>query len=209
MSFKDAEEKTPLLGEDSVEQEGEGCDIKKVYTNNVLPMYYTYDSNMPKDLVIDSKDKSINAGAAFGYIEVSQGLANHHDVFVQAFALTHEASHIATGEQLKKFGIEGGIPEGKNFNSYKKAELLADLMATHLLGANYYDAMPNFIEYLDEDSECFNCSVFSKEGDFSHPSAKRRVKYIKEYAAKILVTEIEDLNDLFEEYFKYILYLDE
>ncbi|NQX82605.1 MAG: hypothetical protein HRT66_11520 [Flavobacteriaceae bacterium] len=183
--------------------------IQKVYKENVLPMYFTYKSEMPKEVKVDYNDESINAGASFDYIEVSKGLADHADVFVQAFALTHEASHIITMEQMEIFGIEGGIPEGQNINSYQKAELLADLMATHLLGANYYDVMPSFIERVEEETvECKGYTIFGK-GDFLHPSAEIRIKHIKEYATKISMTEIDDLEALFKEYFIYIVNLDE
>lgn len=151
----------------------------QLYTLEVVPLFDEYpDLNIPEEIQIDKKDLSVNAGAAFGYVEVSSGLVELDDKAIQVFVLAHELAHIATLKQVEAFNLKSELSSGSETNDYKKAEYLADLMAFYLISKNepkVYDLLVQKLVYLED---------LLGSGDFTHPSGSSRIeslmKYIKE-----------------------------
>ncbi|RXG21733.1 hypothetical protein DSM02_1978 [Leeuwenhoekiella polynyae] len=147
-----------------------------LYIHEVTPLFEVYpDLNIPDELHIDEADHSVDAGAAFGYVEVSMGLVELEDPPIQIFVLAHELSHIATLTQAAAFNLGGEIPAGSETNDYKKAEYLADLMAFYLISKNEpetYDLLKEKLDYLEE---------LLGNGDFTHPSGSSRIESLMKY----------------------------
>ncbi|MBP8791797.1 MAG: hypothetical protein KBH29_01310, partial [Lutibacter sp.] len=126
----------------------------KHYNESVVPLFKSYSNvEIPLEFKIDTTDITINAGASFGYIEVSQGLINLDKKEIQTFVLAHEVAHIVTIKQAKIFNLEGSIPKGTVTNDYKKAEYLADLIAFHLIHTQQLkvsEILINEFNYLDK-----------------------------------------------------------
>jgi len=151
-------------------------EIIKLYNQSVLPLYKEYsDVEIPTEFKIDKNDLGINAGASFGYVEVSQGLINLTKKDIQLFALTHEVAHIVTLSQANKFNLQGSIPENGHINEYKKSEYLADLIAIHLIKSQnslYFQSIKNNFNILK--------SILGTE-TYTHPSGENRVKLMNDY----------------------------
>lgn len=148
----------------------------QLYTLEVVPLFDEYpDLNIPEEIQIDENDLSVNAGAAFGYVEVSKGLVELKDQSIQIFVLAHELAHIATLKQAEAFNLKGELPSGSETNDYKKAEYLADLMAFYLISKNEpetYDLLKEKLDYLEE---------LLGNGDFTHPSGSSRIESLMKY----------------------------
>ena len=157
-----------------------------LYTHEVTPLFETYSElNIPDELHIDEEDHTVNAGAAFGYIEVSRGLVELDDPSIQIFVLAHELAHIATLTQAETFNLRGEIPAGIETNDYKKAEYFADLIAFYLISKNQpeiYDLLKQKLGYLE---------ALLGNGDFTHPSGNRRVESLKTYLKGVNTTDAE------------------
>ncbi|MDO7138275.1 hypothetical protein [Algibacter lectus] len=153
--------------------------IIKTYNDAVLPLFRGYTSvDIPTEFVIDENDLGVNAGAAFGYVEISQGLVNLPKVNVQIFALSHEVAHIVTIPQAKIFDLEGSVPKGIKTNDYKKAEYLADLIAIYLIKTNEpkrFDTLFLNFPYLQ--------NLFGN-GTFTHPSGLERIEALNNFLEK-------------------------
>lgn len=148
----------------------------KRYNELVVPMFKRYKGiEIPSDFQVDSKDKTINAGASFGYVEVSQGLIEAKKESIQVFVLAHEVAHIATLSQARLFDLQGEIPRGATTNDYKKAEYLADLIAVHLIQTQ----LPKEFESLYVDFDYLQQMLGSTT--FTHPSGLDRINSLKEY----------------------------
>lgn len=148
----------------------------KRYNELVVPMFKSYNGiEIPSEFHVDTKDKTINAGASFGYVEVSQGLIEVKKQSLQIFVLSHEVSHIVTISQAKLFGLKGEIPRGAVTNDYKKAEYLADLIAVHLMQTK----LPKEFESLYADFDYLQQLL--GPATFTHPSGLDRVNSLKEY----------------------------
>ncbi|MBW2961737.1 hypothetical protein [Mesonia aestuariivivens] len=157
--------------------------LNQLYTAKVIPLFDEYDNlNLPNEIHIDEKDLGINAGAAFGYLEVSRGLVELEDKTMQVFALAHELAHIATIPQAKELQLKGGIPSGSQTNDYKKAEYLADLIAFHLISKKLTEVYGQLNKNLDSLDE------FLGYGSFTHPSGSNRIKSLKKYIDGIDIT---------------------
>ncbi len=168
-------QKEPIKKEISKEEK-----LKTLYLTKIKPIFVANynEVDIPTEFKIDSKDKSINAGASFGYVEVSKGLVDCDDEYIQMFTLFHEVGHIVTLSQAKKFDLGNEIPKGKTTNDYQKAEYLADLIAIYFIDKNYpkqrelivtnFDKLQNLLGY----------------GSFTHPSGKKRVQLLKNYLSK-------------------------
>ena len=157
-----------------------------LYIHEVTPLFEVYpDLNIPDELHIDEADHSVDAGAAFGYVEVSMGLVELEDPPIQIFVLAHELSHIATLTQAAAFNLEGEIPAGSETNDYKKAEYLADLIAFYLISKNepeVYELLKQKLDYLEE---------LLGTGDFTHPSGSSRIESLMQYIQAMETTSKE------------------
>lgn len=150
--------------------------LRELYSETVVPLFKDLDNlNIPINFQVDEKDLSINAGAAFDYIEVSRGLINLENEPIQIFVLAHEISHLAILEQKQILGIQSELPKGSQVNDYKKVEYLSDLVAIHLIKTNY----PQVFDLLLSNS----CDLQEMLGtaSFTHPSGKERIDSIKKY----------------------------
>lgn len=148
----------------------------KRYNELVIPMFKSCKGiEIPIDFQVDSKDKTINAGASFGYVEVSQGLIEAKNEAIQVFVLSHEVAHIVTLSQARLFDLQGEIPRGATTNDYKKAEYLADLIAVHLIQTQ----LPKEFESLFVDFDYLQQLLGSTT--FTHPSGLDRIKSLKKY----------------------------
>ena len=160
--------------------------IIHLYTHDVTPLFEAYsDLNIPEEIHIDEEDHSVNAGAAFGYVEVSRGLVELKDSSIQIFVLAHELSHIATLTQAEAFNLEGALPSGVETSDYKKAEYLADLIAFYLISKNepkVYNLLKQKLGYLKE---------LLGNGDFTHPSGSARIESLMEYIKEMDKTSEE------------------
>ncbi len=147
-----------------------------LYQNSVVPLFEDFDKlNIPDSIKIDEKDASVDAGAAYGYIEVSQGLVDLENEPIQTFVLAHEVSHIATLAQASHFNLHGEIPRGTVTNDYKKAEYLADLIAVHLI----LKKLPQEFEKLASELNSFETLLGN--GSFTHPSGASRLASLERY----------------------------
>lgn len=148
----------------------------KRYNELVVPLFNSYTNVViPSKFQVDEKDKTINAGASFGYVEVSQGLIEAKKEAIQIFVLSHEVAHIVTISQAKLFDLKGEIPRGTTTNDYKKAEYLADLIAVHLIQTKLpkvFDALFTDFDYLQQ---------LLGSATFTHPSGLDRINSLKEY----------------------------
>ncbi len=161
--------------------------IIKVYNESVLPLFKNYmDVEIPTQFKVDKDDLSINAGATFGYVEVSQGLVNLTKEHIQLFALTHEVAHIVTISQSRIFGLEGSIPKGAITNDYKKAEYLADLIAIHLIKTK----LNNEFRLLSTDFPFLENLLGGST--FTHPSGSDRMNEIQTYLENSLSTNNDE-----------------
>ena len=161
--------------------------IIKVYNESVLPLFKNYmDVEIPTQFKVDKDDLSINAGATFGYVEVSQGLVNLTKEHIQLFALTHEVAHIVTISQSRIFGLEGSIPKGAITNDYKKAEYLADLIAIHLIKTK----LNNEFRLLSTDFPFLENLLGGST--FTHPSGSDRMNVIQTYLENSLSTNNDE-----------------
>ncbi|QXP69780.1 hypothetical protein H0I29_14305 [Polaribacter sp. R2A056_3_33] len=158
-------------------------EIIKIYNESVLPLFKEYsDTEIPTQFKIDKNDLGINAGAAFGYVEVSQGLVNLTKEDIQLFALTHEVAHIVTIKQARLFDLQGSIPKGTVTNDYKKAEYLADLIAIHLIKTKLnkeFNLLTSNFPFLQD---------LLGDTTFTHPSGSDRINCINTYLENTLVT---------------------
>lgn len=151
--------------------------LKELYKNKVIPMFLTYTNvEIPTEFQIDKLDLGINAGASFGYVEVSLGLVNLPQEHLQLFALCHEVAHIVTIKQAERYNLSNKIPEG-SINAYKKAEFLADLITIDLIKQKE-------TEWYLKITEDYNTlqSMLGAE-TFTHPSGADRINFIKNYIA--------------------------
>lgn len=150
--------------------------LVKRYNELVVPMFKSYSTAIiPSEFQVDAKDKKINAGASFGYVEVSQGLIDAKKEVIQIFVLSHEVAHIVTLSQAKLFDLKGEIPRGATTNDYQKAEYLADLIAVHLIQTQ----LPKAFESLYADFDYLQQLLGS--ATFTHPSGLDRINSLKEY----------------------------
>ena len=150
--------------------------LMHIYKQLVKPLFEKYnDVEIPATFKIDTTDLSINAGASFGYVEVSQGLVNSKKEAIQVFTLAHELAHIITLKQASIFNLEGAIPRGTLTNDYKKAEYLADLIAVHLMKTK----LPGKMEVLIKDFNYLENLLGAEI--FTHPSGEDRIKSINKY----------------------------
>ena len=161
--------------------------IIKIYNESVLPLFKNYKNVVvPTGFKVDKDDLSINAGASFGYVEVSQGLVNVTKEHIQLFALSHEVAHIVTISQARTFDLQGSIPMGIITNDYKKAEYLADLIAIYLikteLNKAYHLLSADFV-FLEN---------LLGGSTFTHPSGKERINEIQTYLKETILTDNED-----------------
>jgi len=162
-------------------------EIIKLYNESVLPLFKEYsDVEIPTEFKIDKNDLGINAGASFGYVEVSQGLINLTKQDIQLFALAHEVAHIVTISQARLFGLQGSIPKGTVTNEYKKAEYLADLIAIHLISTK-----------LKEEFHLLNSNFPYLQNllggtSFTHPSGIDRINSINMYLENTLVSDNDE-----------------
>jgi len=158
--------------------------LELLYKTKVIPLFKAYDKvEIPTDFVVDKKDASINAGASFGYVEVSQGLIDSDKEVVQLFVLAHEVAHIATISQATIFNLGDEIPAGEVVNPYQKAELLADLMAIHLMATQEAADRVRLEKELN-----YLTSLFGM-GGFTHPSGTKRVAMMREYLKLAALTK--------------------
>lgn len=161
--------------------------IIKIYNESVLLLFNEYtEVEIPEAFKINKNDLGINAGAAFGYVEVSQGLVNLTKEHIQLFALSHEVAHIVTIAQARIFGLQGSIPRGNTTNDYKKSEYLADLIAIHLIKTK----LNKDFNLLIEDFP-FLLNLLGT-ATFTHPSGSDRVNNINTYIENALVTNSDE-----------------
>ena len=167
--------------------------LELLYTAKVIPLFKAFESaDIPTVLVVDTKDTSINAGASFGYVEVSQGLINSEKEWIQLFVLSHEVAHIVTISQAIKFELGEEIPAGVDVNPYQQAEYLADLMAVHLM----------LLHEPAQQIKLENDLVFLKSlfgtASFTHPSGEKRIELMQQYFKLArLSSPIDAFNYLF------------
>lgn len=177
MCSKDLKEnKTDLFEDEETTVLDNETKLKQLYYNTIIPLFSDYNSiDIPSEFQIIKDDMSIDAGASFGYVEVSMGLVNLPKESIQLFALTHEVAHIATLNQARLFNLEGYVTNGAFVNQYKKSEYLADLIAIHLIKTK----APIYFETLQEN---FNYLKRILGGEtFTHPSGINRLKEINKY----------------------------
>lgn len=174
--------------------------LKKLYTNTVIPLFDNFNNvEIPTEFKIDTSDNSINAGASFGYVEVSQGLTNYKKDYIQVYVLAHEVAHIVTIKQADLLGLDGYIPSGSITNDYKKAEYLADLIAIHLLNTK----LPDLMKLICSDFE--KIQALLGPGSFTHPSGEKRIDIMNQY---LIGGEITTSSDSFETVFRQIWNMD-
>ncbi|AUC84956.1 hypothetical protein CW731_06470 [Polaribacter sp. ALD11] len=162
-------------------------EIVKIYNKSVLPLFKEYsDAEIPTQFKIDKNDLGINAGAAFGYVEVSQGLVNLSKEEIQLFALAHEVAHIVTISQARLFDLQGSIPKGTVTNDYKKAEYLADLIAIHLIKIKLNK------EFILLTSNFSFLQNLLGSATFTHPSGIDRISYINTYIENSITKSNDD-----------------
>jgi len=162
-------------------------EIVKIYNESVLPLFKKYSgAEIPKQFKIDKNDLGINAGAAFGYVEVSQGLINLTKEDIQLFALAHEVAHIVTIPQARLFDLQGSVPKGTVTNDYKKAEYLADLIAIHLIKVKLNK------EFILLTSNFSFLQNLLGSTTFTHPSGIDRISYIKTYIENTITKSNDD-----------------
>ena len=189
-------EKDEIIEEELTKEEV----LKKRYADTVIPLFETFNNvEIPTEFIIDSKDNSLNAGASFGYVEVSQGLINYKKEYIQVYVLAHEVAHIVTLNQASLFGLQGAIPSGGVTNDYKKAEFLADLIAIHLINTQLPEQMK--LIYSDFD----NLKNLLGLGSFTHPSGLKRIDLMNQY---LIGAETTTSSDSFETIFKQIWDMD-
>lgn len=174
--------------------------LKKLYVNIVLPLFEGYEYvDIPIEFKIDSNDNTVNAGASFWYVEVSQGLINYKKEIVQTFVLAHEVAHIVTINQAIKFGLGYSIPTAEVTNDYRKSEYLADLIAFHLISINHSEQS----KLLRNDFVSLKSLLGSET--YTHPSGLDRIELMNAYYAesnkykaiiafKNVFTQIWDMN---------------
>jgi len=150
--------------------------LRELYSETVVLLFEDLENlNIPINFQVDQKDLSINAGAAFDYIEVSRGLINLENEPIQIFVLAHEISHLAILEQKQIIGIQSELPEESQINDYKKVEYLSDLIAIHLIKTNY----PEVFDLLNTNFS--DLQEILGTASFTHPSGKERIDSIKKY----------------------------
>ncbi|MFB9052056.1 hypothetical protein ACFFVB_03090 [Formosa undariae] len=152
--------------------------LKQLYNATVIPLFSGYnDIDIPTEFQIIEDEMGIDAGASFGYVEVSMGLINVSEESIQLFALTHEVAHIATLSQARLFNLDGYVSSGPETNEYRKSEYLADLIAIHLIKSQepvYFESLTkNFQELMN----------ILGSGSFTHPSGPNRIKAMQNYIA--------------------------
>lgn len=161
--------------------------IIKLYNESVFPLFKNYKNVVvPTDFKVDKDDLSINAGASFGHVEVSQGLINVTKKHIQLFALSHEVAHIVTISQAKIFGLQGSIPKGAITNDYKKAEYLADLIAIHLIKSK----LNKEFSLLSTDFPFLQNLLGNST--FTHPSGSDRINDIQTYLENSISTNNDE-----------------
>ncbi|MDO6745104.1 hypothetical protein Q4553_11000 [Tenacibaculum soleae] len=174
--------------------------LNKLYQERIKPLFSSYkDISIPNDFRIDKEDNSINAGAADGYIEVSQGLVEYDKEYIKVYVLSHEIGHIVTLNQAQKFELGSQIPSGIETNDYKKAEYLADLIAIHLMLTKEKTLGEEIKQNLEVVQSLLGPELFT------HPSAVDRVELMNLYIEKSFN---EDPNIAFEEIFEKIWNMD-
>ncbi|WP_010135815.1 M48 family metalloprotease [Ochrovirga pacifica] len=150
--------------------------LKELYRTQVIPLFTDFtEVSIPTIFKIDKKDPSINAGASFGYVEVSQGLIDVRKTEIQRFALAHELAHIVTISQAKKFGLSNVIPKGLLYNEYQKAEFLADLIAIHLIQSKQPQEIKNIQSIFPQ------LQILLGGKTFTHPSGRGRIQNMQLY----------------------------
>ncbi|WP_434037196.1 hypothetical protein [Formosa sp. 4Alg 33] len=150
--------------------------LKQLYNATVIPLFSAYtDIDIPVEFHVREDEMGIDAGASFGYVEVSMGLINVSEESIQLFALTHEVAHIATLSQARLFNLDGYVSSGPETNEYIKSEYLADLIAIHLIKSQepvYFESLTkNFQELIN----------ILGGGTFTHPSGVNRIKAMQTY----------------------------
>ncbi len=194
---KNGDSKEEIIIEEELTKEEQ---LEKLYKESVMPLFENFkDVEIPTDFKIDAKDNSINAGASFGYVEVSQGLINNEKKFLQIYVLAHEVSHIVTISQASKFEFGNEIQKGEVTNPYKKSEYLADLIAIHLINKNLGAEMNLLTSYFNKLSNLLGSS------SFTHPSGIERVALMSDY-----VTGCKTINPdvMFKQLFNQIWEMD-
>jgi len=165
--------------------------LLKLYKESVIPLFKAYkDTSIPTVLKIDKKDFSINAGAAFGYIEISQGLVNLSKEHIQLFTLAHEVAHIIILQQAAIFNLGESIPRGPKTNDYKKAEYLADLTALSLIKTK----IPKEFEVLLADFPYLQNLLGATT--FTHPSGNDRIDSLTIFLEN---SKLKGNNDAFKQ----------
>jgi len=182
---KNADSKEEVIIEEELTKEEQ---LKKLYVESVIPLFKNFDGvEIPTEFKIDTKDNSINAGASFGYVEVSQGLINYMDKGLQTFVLAHEVAHIVTLKQANKFNLIGAIPKGSVTNDYKKSEFLADLIAFHLINLYESETSKILVDKLETLEKLLGLETFT------HPSGKKRVKQLNSYLQNCKIKSKEEV----------------
>ena len=167
--------------------------IRKLYTEKIIPLFTDYIGvTIPVDFRIDKIDLSVNAGAAFGYVEISQGLINYEKEHIQIYVLAHEVAHIVTLNQANKFNLGTFIPSGTTTNDYKKSEYLADLIAIHLMNIHLNEQL-NLVS-----NEFTVLGSLLGHKSFTHPSSGERIKAMKEYLNKNNTDSLNTFKELFK-----------
>lgn len=157
-------------------EDSEKVTVQEFYNKEILPLYSSYTkSEFPQTFTVDSSDLTINAGAAFGHLEISLGLVECTDDTIQMFAIAHELGHIVTLEQAERLNLGQEVPRGKTFNSYQKGELIADLMSVYSMSVRSRD----YIGAIQRREPFFH-ELFA-DGDFAHPNSKIRLGNMFKY----------------------------
>jgi Zn-dependent peptidase ImmA (M78 family) len=190
---KNTDSKEEVIIEEELTKEEQ---LKKLYVESVIPLFENFkEVDIPTEFKIDIKDNSINAGASFGYVEVSQGLINNEKKQLQIFVLSHEVAHIVTINQASIFDLGDQIPDGAITNPYKKSEYLADLMAVHLIYKNLEPELKLLV------SDFNNLTNLLGSSTFTHPSGVKRVALMLEYINGCKKT---NADEMFKQLFKQI-----
>ncbi|SDS48762.1 hypothetical protein SAMN05216503_3219 [Polaribacter sp. KT25b] len=170
------ENKTDIFDDEETTVLDNEAKLKQLYNDTIIPLFSDYNAiDIPIEFQIIKDDMGINAGASFGYVEVSMGLVNLSKKSIQLFALTHEVAHIATLPQARLFHLEGYVTNGAFVNEYQKSEYLADLIAIHLIKTK----APIYFEALKEDLAYLKLILGGET--FTHPSGANRLKEINKY----------------------------
>ena len=190
---KNTESKEQTIIEEELTPEEQ---LIKLYTEVIVPLFEDFkEVEIPTEFKIDTSDNSINAGASFGYVEVSQGLINNEKKFLQIYVLSHEVAHIVTINQASIFDLGDQIPDGTTTNPYKKSEYLADLIAIHLMNKNLEPELRLLV------SDFNNLTNLLGTSSFTHPSGVKRVALMSEYISGCEKTNSEQM---FKQLFKQI-----